>query len=297
MLRYSRLLLSPGLEGLSVKALSPGVGLLVDGGVQLPDLREEQLLALRNRFVSSHSGVLLARRQRLETEGAIRQAARAVSCGSIDSAVQLYVTTGRRGTPEGDLPRGSDFWHQDKSYLPEPGRFGALYAVKVPPDEGDTLFANLVRAWEDLDEKTKEAARGLHAWYYRLHNCGATHRITNKDEITGELIEHKPGDVNDIPRQRHPFVTKHPISQQEACLLSPCYLQAVDVPPGPERKAAEQLIHELTEHALQPRFTYRHRWRPGDILFWDNHIVMHRAQTIDMSPEVTRIMYRMEFRD
>jgi len=292
MLRRAHCLFSPLLRP-AVEQLSPAGGLAVVGAVQLHELDDEQAAALRTEFVSSGAGVLLARRQRLKTESCIRRAARAVSAGVQQQSVQLYVSHGRRGTPEATLPRGSDLWHQDKSYRPTVGRMGALYAIRVPESEGDTEFANLKSAWEAHDEGTREAARRVHAWYYKLHNGGLSHSVVHEDPTTGDMTSQ----VLEEPPQRHAVVNRHPVTSQEVPLLSPCYLQAPDLAPGTAHDDALSLLRRMTSHALQPCFTFRHRWRPGDMLFWDNHIVMHRANTIDMSPDSERVMYRMEFGD
>jgi len=198
--------------------------------------------------------------------------------------VQPYATRGRRGTPDAHRPRGSDFWHQDNSYLAEPARFTALYATdEVPEDEGDTLFAHLGFAWAALDEATREAARGLHAWHCHAHNHGLPHP------------QHADGPR--LPPQRHPLVRKHPLTGQEAPFLSPCYLKTLDPPAHADPEDARRLLHRLTEHAQRQDFVFRHRWRPGDLLFWDNHLVMHRATTIEMSPERKRVMFRLSFAD
>lgn len=269
--------------------MSPAGGAVIAEDVQLHELDSGRVDMLRREFHRSDAGVLLARAQRPTDEAGLRRGARAAGCGpfakTASGYVQQYVTRGRAGTPAASMPRGSDFWHQDNSYLSEGGsRWTSLYATgDMPEAEGDTHFAHLAAAWDALDEHLQAAARHLTAWHCHAHNCGRPHP------------NHAKGASR--PPARHLLVRKHPITGREVLFLSPCYLKEPDAAPGPAKDAAAALIRQLTEHALQPRFTFSHRWRPGDWLFWDNYLVMHRASTLDMSPHVTRAMFRTSFSD
>jgi alpha-ketoglutarate-dependent taurine dioxygenase len=279
-----------------LSALCPVGGLLVGSGVQVHSLSEKDALSLRRTFVASNAGVLLARAQRLQGPGDLQLAARSVSSATRCGEVQGYIQKGRRGTPLENLPRGSDFWHQDKAFTDSPARFTGLYATKVPTGEGDTEFADLVSAWASFDERKKDELRTFHGWYNKFYNNGADYAICHTDPVSGKPIEQVRRD-SDSPSQRHPIIRRHPSTGVEAPLLSPCYLEDVEPSKGGSASVANALVKELLEHSLQPQYTFRHTWRPGDILFWDNFIVMHRACTIDMSAEADRVMFRMEFED
>ncbi|CAK0903726.1 unnamed protein product [Prorocentrum cordatum] len=141
---------------LALLPMAPAGGLALEGAGQLHELPDATASALRGRFLAAHAGVLLARGQRPASEQGLFLAKRVAGLGAFvrtsQGAVQPYAAQGRRGTPEAELPRGSDFWHQDNSYLASPARFTALYATdEVPAGEGDTLFANLVAAWDALE--------------------------------------------------------------------------------------------------------------------------------------------------
>lgn len=259
---------------------------------QLHEMSDAQLAEVREAFLRSGAGVLLARSQRPGDGAGLRRAALAVGCGPLVQTsagpFQQYVATGRRGTPKAKTPYGSDFWHQDNTYLAKPARFTALYATdEVPTDEGDTDFAHLAAAWSGWrleDAAGREAARGLSAWHCHAHNCGFPH----------PHYEDGPR----LPPQRHALVRRHPKSGRETLLLSPCYLKEAHAEPGTaEAAAAAQLIEDLVRHATSEAYVFSHRWQPGDMLFWDNHLVMHKANTIHMSPDVRRVMFRMSFGD
>lgn len=281
-MRCSRCLLSPALE-----RWSAGGGLLVSGDLQLHELSDGAAAVIRRQFLESHAGVLLARAQRPGDERGLRLAARVAGLGDFvrtaQGSVQPYSTRGRRGTPAAGQPRGSDFWHQDNSYFAAPSRLTALYATdRLPEGEGDTLFINLVHAFETLDVELSQKAQTLQAWHCHAHNAGHPHP--------------QYPDGPHLPAQLHPLVHKHPITGRLALFLSPCYLKALETTQH-EQDHAKSILQKLMDHATQERFVFRHSWQPGDFLVWDNHVVMHKATTIDMSPELERIMFRMSFGD
>ncbi|CAK0903728.1 unnamed protein product [Prorocentrum cordatum] len=93
-----------------------------EGAGQLHELPDATASALRGRFLAAHAGVLLARGQRPASEQGLFLAKRVAGLGAFvrtsQGAVQPYAAQGRRGTPEAELPRGSDFWHQDRQFVP-----------------------------------------------------------------------------------------------------------------------------------------------------------------------------------
>lgn len=275
----------PRLEPLSTAG---GVVLAdVRGGLQLHKLSDVELDAVRGVFSASGAGVLLARKQAPADEAGLRRAAKSIAMGPfVETAhgpVQRYLTRGRRGTAAAQKPRGSDFWHQDNSYLPMPSRYTALYATsEIPEDEGDTDFANLQKAWESWPEAEtpRDAIRSLRAVHCHAHNAGLSH----PDHAQGAAL----------PEQVHRLVRRHPVTGKEAFFLSPCYVKRIE---GVAPDMSKTICDRLLRHATSSQYLFSHRWQPGDLLFWDNHIVMHRANTIKMSPKCTRLMFRMSFGD
>ncbi len=163
-----------------------------------------------------------------------------------------------RTTPR---PAGS-FWHSDLSYEAAPADAIFLYADRLPSRGGDTLVADMRRAYESLPEATKNRIEGLratHRWAYRVD--GAQPALSDDQQ---QLID-------DVV---HPVVRIHPQSGRKALFISPGYTVAIL---GLEPAESDALLAELLEHALKPEFQYRHQWRPGQLLGVDNRASMHCA--------------------
>lgn len=180
------------------------------------------------------------------------------------------------GKPMGQLPDGEMEFHIDQIYTPQPCRGATLHAVEIPSNGGDTCYSNNVRAYETLPEATKKKLEGLtaqHSFQY-----GAT-------QTTGKVDD-------DRPRHTHPLVRTIPETGKKS--LSVCRLMTdrINELPDDESRA---LIDELCDHLEQERFVYRHNWRKGDILVWDNRCTSH-ART-DFAETERRLMKRVTIAD
>jgi len=160
---------------------------------------------------------------------------------------------------------GNRMWHSDSSYKRIPARYSALCAHVIPPEGGDTEFADMRAAWDALDPGTKAQVKGLVTQHSRIFSKGALGFGFTEQE----LIDFAPVE--------QPLVRIHPRSRRESLFLSSHAGRIVGWP-TPE---ALLLLRELTEHATQPAFVYRHRWRVGDLVMWDNQCTMHRARPFD----------------
>jgi alpha-ketoglutarate-dependent 2,4-dichlorophenoxyacetate dioxygenase len=160
---------------------------------------------------------------------------------------------------------GNQMWHSDSSYKAIPARYSALCAHVIPPEGGNTEFADMRAAWDALEPRLKEKAKGLVCEHSRIFSKGAL-GFTFTDE---ELHDFRP--------VRQPLVRRHPGSGRLSLFLSSHAGRIVGWP-VPE---ALMLLRELTEHATQREFVYRHKWRVGDLVMWDNQATMHRARSYD----------------
>ena len=160
---------------------------------------------------------------------------------------------------------GNQLWHSDSSYKTIPARYSALCAHVIPPEGGDTEFADMRAAWDMLDARTQEKVRDLVAEHSRIFSKGALGFRFTKDEERA------------FAPVRQPLVRRHPSSGRLSLFLSSHAGRIVGWP-VPE---AMMLLRELTEHATQREFVYRHRWRVGDLVMWDNQATMHRARRFD----------------
>jgi len=176
---------------------------------------------------------------------------------NLDESGEIMTTDNRRRA----YSLGNRLWHTDASFQDPPGRYSMLHAKIVPPAGADTEYADMRVAYDALPEETKARLEGL-----RVHHSIAYSRQTLGFEFAAAEEERLKGAV-------HPLVRTIPRSKRRALYLASHASRVVDWP-VPEGRL---LLRELIEHATQPQFVYRHRWRVGDLVIWDNRCTMHRA--------------------
>jgi alpha-ketoglutarate-dependent 2,4-dichlorophenoxyacetate dioxygenase len=169
---------------------------------------------------------------------------------------------------------GNRLWHTDASFQDPPGRYSMLSAKVVPPVGAGTEYADMRAAYDALLDEEKARLGGLHA-----HHSIAYSRQTLGFEFSESEQEALRGAI-------HPLVRTIPRSQRRSLYLASHASRIVEWP-VPEGRL---LLRELIEHATQPQFVYRHRWRVGDLVIWDNRATMHRGRPFDEA------RYRRELR-
>ena len=160
---------------------------------------------------------------------------------------------------------GNHLWHTDASFQDPPGRYSMLSAKVVPPAGADTEFADMRAAYDALTP----------AMQARLEGLRAHHSITHSRQILG--FEFSAEEAEALRGAVHPLVRTLPRSNRRALYLASHASRIVDWP-VPEGRL---LLHDLIEHATQRQFVYRHAWRVGDLVIWDNRATMHRATPFD----------------
>jgi taurine dioxygenase len=179
-------------------------------------------------------------------------------------------------------------WHTDTSYRERPSRSSLLYAKEVPHRDGkplgDTIFSNCVAAYEALPETMKRRLAGSKA----VHRYSMRRRVDDspRPKLTAAQLAETP----DIA---HPIVRTHPYTGRKALYITAGECIGILLPNGeqmPEDEAVD-LIAELDAHCIRPEFCYRHRWRIGDLVMWDNASAMHLAICDYALPE-RRLMHR-----
>jgi len=160
---------------------------------------------------------------------------------------------------------GNRLWHTDASFQDPPGRYSMLSARIVPVIAADTEFADMRAAYDALDAETRHKLAGL-----RAH-----HSIVHSRKVLG--FEFSAEEEDKLPGAIHPVVRTNPRTQRRALYLASHASRIVDWP-VPEGRL---LLRDLIEHATQPQFVYRHRWRVGDLVIWDNLATMHRGRPFD----------------
>jgi taurine dioxygenase len=174
--------------------------------------------------------------------------------------------------------RGEGFgWHTDLTYMARPAAYTILYAVEVPPEGGDTLFASMYKAYDSLTEKEKEQLRGRVANYSYL-------KLYSKRENVEPLTDAQRERTPDVS---HPLVRIHPETEREGMYLNLADCIGVE---GNDGTSGLDLVSRLFNYTVE-NFQFRHRWRTGDLLIWDNRGALHTATAYDMERH-RRLIYR-----
>lgn len=159
-------------------------------------------------------------------------------------------------------------WHSDVSADPEPPMGSILHIETLPPYGGDTLFANMAAAYEDLSEPMKSFLCGLTATH------GSDHVYTGRYSMEAAAKEY--------PESHHPVVTTHPETGRRTLFVNSGFTTKID---GLKREESDALLKMLFEHTKHPKYHVRFRWQPDSIAFWDNRAVQHLA-VWDYYPQV-----------
>lgn len=167
-------------------------------------------------------------------------------------------------------------WHSDSSYKHVPSLCSVLSTRIVPPEGGNTEFASLRAAWDDLPEATRKKVEGL-----VVEHCLAYSRArVAPDLLTEEMLA-------EVPPVKHVLVRTNPVNGRKSLYLGAHALK-IDGWPDDE---ARRFLDELTERATTPDKVYSHEWRDGDLIVWDNRCVVHRATPYD-AIKYKRLMQR-----
>ena len=171
-------------------------------------------------------------------------------------------------------------WHSDQSFMPRPAMGSILHCNEIPPFGGTTMFANMFRAYETLSPAFQAMIDGLKA----VHYVYALRDFANRPPPTEE-------EKAKVPPTAHPMVRTHPMTGRKALYVSEMLTTHID---GMTEEESAAILRYLFDHSVRPEFTYRHHWRPNDVVFWDNRCTMHYAPPdYDLSdPANRRVMYR-----
>lgn len=164
-------------------------------------------------------------------------------------------------------------WHTDASYLKTPDMYTVLYGIQIPHKDGkalgDTVFSSTWAAYEALPDDVKRRIDGMRA----VHSFSAH---IEKKQAKGQLkrapLTQQQRDA--LPDVEHPIVRRHPVNGRKCLFVTEGHTSRIV---GMPDKEGAELLEYLTEHVKNPRFHYRHSWRPGDLVVWDNCAVQHLA--------------------
>lgn len=169
-------------------------------------------------------------------------------------------------------PIFADIWHTDWSFQPLPPAGTFLFSVDIPPEGGDTLFANQHLALEQMPEDLRQRLEGKNAIHSAMMGYSKNGAYGDKDEGRSMQIE---ASEDALEQQLHPIIRKHPESGKEAIFgTAIAYIIGVD---GMAQKDGMDLLMELQKWQTQDEFVYRHKWEKDMLVIWDNRSVLHKA--------------------
>jgi taurine dioxygenase len=184
------------------------------------------------------------------------------------------------GKPIGGLGSGEAQWHTDISYVEEPAKASALFAIEIPASGGgDTHFCNMYAAYEHLPESLKDRLVGTRIKHDAAHTS------------TGDLRRgHSPSpSPRDAPGEFHPVIRTHPESGRKALFIGRRLDAWVE---GLSLSDSEALLNEIWSYVALDEDCWVQRWHVGDLVLWDNRAVMHRRLAFD--PSERRLMHRTQ---
>ncbi len=170
---------------------------------------------------------------------------------------------------------GTSAWHIDSSFRTLPSKASVLYALEMPADGGDTMFADTTLAYDSLSEDRKRAVEKM----VIVHDFEETRRRHN--------LPPRPPEVQAAtPPARHPLVTERKNGRRALFIGS--HAAGIE---GMTYEDARALIDELEEICVRPEYTYRHQWQDGDMVMFDNICMMHQAMPYDLKNS-RRLLHR-----
>ncbi len=189
-----------------------------------------------------------------------------------------------------EIRNGAALWHTDQSYEAVPASATMLYSILAPRIGGRTRFANMVAAYDALDDATKERIEDLRVAH--LYGAG---KLLDDEFVASPL---KTGvQVARVPTCHHPLVMRHPVTGRKALYATGQSSFAIE---GMDDREAVELLWELKMHAIQDRFVYAHRYSVGDIAIFDTLSTMHAATPIDLpdpdAGDTRRLLWRISVR-
>ena len=170
-------------------------------------------------------------------------------------------------------------WHSDLSYDQVPARATLLHALELPDRGGDTRFANMYMAYAAMPADLKRRITGLKARFrYGGRDELSRAHLSDEDKAAAPVI--------------HPVVRLHPETGRPSVYVNPYHALSIV---GMEKAESDALLDEIFEWCARPEFQWRHRWRPGDTIIWENRSAVHTA-TMDYPRDQRRIFMRATVR-
>lgn len=277
-------------QSIGVKPVAPALGAEITGVDLSRDLDQATFSEIHRAHLEF--GVIVFRGQNLSPE---RQKIFSARFGSLMSHAiarfrhpehpEVMVMTNLRDNANRSIgaSRAGFEWHSDQSYKPVPALGTFLFGIECPPEGANTEFASMYAAYEALpasEQRELANKQGVHdyAWAWDLFYKDRP-PLTDAEKAA-------------LPPVRHALVRTHAETGRKALYLSEGMTRTID---GMSEEAGRARVQALNDFATQPRFVYSHRWQAGDLVFWDNRCLLHRATPSD--PQYRRVMQRTMVKD
>ena len=198
---------------------------------------------------------------------------------SLTDCPQVHYLSNEDHYSDGDRYIPGAGYHTDHSNAPEPPKATVLFARSLPETGGDTQFVNMYSAYDNLSDTIKLKIADLKAVHVYQSRHSTRKLMPLSEESQKDVLD---GVV-------HPLVRTHPETSRKALYINPIRIEAIEGLSEPE---ALTLLDELLTHATQEKYQYRHKWRLGDLVMWDNRCLLHKAND-DYDMTQLRYLYRV----
>ncbi len=176
-------------------------------------------------------------------------------------------------------------WHMDDSFRHPQPIGSCLFCIRTPPEGGETGFAGMTAAYDSLTVDVK----------HQIESIRTVHSYNHLNELLRRKNPHRPPLSEALRAQFppiiRPLVATHPETNRKSLYLPLCHIESVE---GMDKAEGEALLNNLQAHATGQDYTYMHRWRPGDLVVWDNRCTLHAPTPFD-DTRYERLMYRLTF--
>jgi len=162
-------------------------------------------------------------------------------------------------------PSKIDEWHTDLSFTPIPPMASILIGRIVPENRGDTMFANMSAAYQDLPESLKTSLEGMTATHSFAYGFKESMAEPGGRERLKDAVSRNPDVV-------HPLVRTHPVTGKKSIFVNRLFTAKIN---GLDEESSNKLLNSLCDHMVQEKYVCRFRWQRNSIAFWDNRAVLH----------------------
>jgi len=263
-------------DRIEVKPLSPTIGAEIHGVDLTRPLDDARFAEVERAFLAFK--VIFFREQAVSVEQHLEFARR---FGELEEHPFLPAKEGAdeviRFAKDENTLGVENIWHSDVSWREVPSLGSVLHAVEVPAVGGDTLWADMVAAWDGLPGETQERLEGRTAVHDFAHSFGLAMTPEKLAEMHAKF-----------PPVEHPVVRTHPVTGRRCLYVNAIFTSHIV---GLDPEESETLLRSLYRQATSPEYQCRFRWQPDSIAFWDNRSTQHYAAS-DYWPQ-QRVMERV----